>query len=638
MAVAAAAAVASRVAVSTVSTSTFPSALSPSSKLSAPSLRRRQQHSRCRLSSRPEPSSPLHVTRSRRSASSSSSSSSSSYARAEAAAPKTSPSPAPTKAPAKDGNGTASSAANSATETQAQEERKIASSSQDEKKPRDRSADFGQGFDVANLTTLSITVVGASGDLAKKKIFPALFALYYEGFMPKQFTIFGFARSKMTNEELRTMISQNLTCRIDKRKDCGKKMEEFLENCFYHAGQYNSCDSFKELHEKLLEKEGDKHANRIFYMSIPPTIFVPVAQCASTSASSKSGWTRVIVEKPFGRDLESSRELAEGLNNYLTEEQIYRIDHYLGKELIENLTVLRFSNLVFEPLWSRQFIRNVQIIFSEDFGTQGRGGYFDQYGIIRDIMQNHLLQIVALFAMEQPVSLDAEDLRNEKVKLLRCMKTVDVEDLVIGQYKAAKVGGQDHPGYTDDDTVREDSITPTFAACALFINNHRWDGVPFLMKAGKALSNRRTEIRIQFRHVPGSLYKARFGADMDRATNELVIRVQPKEAIYLKINNKVPGLGLKLDRSTLDLQYQDRYNKEIPDSYERLILDVINGDKRLFIRSDELEAAWKIWTPLLHTMEREKMVPELYPYGSRGPIGAHYLAAKYNVRWGDMEA
>ncbi|XP_057949656.1 glucose-6-phosphate 1-dehydrogenase, chloroplastic-like isoform X2 [Malania oleifera] len=485
-------------------------------------------------------------------------------------------------------------------------------------------------------SSVSITVVGASGDLAKKKIFPALFALYYEGCLPKHFTVFGYARSKMTDAELRDMVSRTLTCRIDKRENCGEKMEQFLKRCFYHSGQYDSEENFAQLDKKLKEHEGGRVSNRLFYLSIPPNIFVDAVRCASVSASSADGWTRVIVEKPFGRDSESSASLTRGLKEYLQEDQIFRIDHYLGKELVENLSVLRFSNLIFEPLWSRQYIRNVQFIFSEDFGTEGRGGYFDNYGIIRDIMQNHLLQILALFAMETPVSLDAEDIRNEKVKVLRSMKPLRLENVVIGQYKSHTKGGVTYPAYTDDNTVPKDSLTPTFAAAAVFIENARWDGVPFLMKAGKALHKKGAEIRVQFRHVPGNLYNRNFGTDLDKATNELVIRVQPDEAIYLRINNKVPGLGMRLDRSNLNLHYAARYSKEIPDAYERLLLDAIEGERRLFIRSDELDAAWALFTPVLRELEEKKMMPEYYPYGSRGPVGAHYLAARYNVRWGDL--
>ncbi|KAL0335939.1 UNVERIFIED_CONTAM: Glucose-6-phosphate 1-dehydrogenase, chloroplastic [Sesamum radiatum] len=455
----------------------------------------------------------------------------------------------------------------------------------------------------AGKSTVSITVVGASGDLAKKKIFPALFALYYEDCLPEHFTIFGYARSKMTDAELRNIVSKTLTCRIDKRENCSEKMEQFLNRCFYHSGQYDSQQNFVELDKKLKEHEAGRVASRLFYLSIPPNIFVDAVKCASLSASAANGWTRVIVEKPFGRDSESSAALTRALKQYLEEDQIFRIDHYLGKELVENLSVLRFSNLIFEPLWSRQYIRNVQLIFSEDFGTEGRGGYFDHYGIIRDIMQNHLLQILALFAMETPVSLDAEDIRNEKVKVLRSMKPLRIDDVVIGQYKSHTKGGVSYP--------------------ALFIDNARWDGVPFLMKAGKALHNRRAEIRVQFRHVPGNLYNRNFGTDLDRATNELVIRVQPDEAIYLKINNKVPGLGMRLDRSNLNLLYKARYSKEIPDAYERLLLDAVEGERRLFIRSDELDAAWSLFTPVLKELEEKKIIQNIILMeveGRSGPI------------------
>ncbi|KAL4279147.1 hypothetical protein GQ457_03G007080 [Hibiscus cannabinus] len=501
-----------------------------------------------------------------------------------------------------------------------------------------KELDAKSGFDGnENESTVSITVVGASGDLAKKKIFPALFALYYEDCLPKHFTIYGYARSKMTDAELRNMVSKTLTCRIDKRENCSEKMDQFLKRCFYHSGQYDSEENFSQLDKKLKKQEGGRVSNRLFYLSIPPNIFTEAVKCSSLSASSGNGWTRVIVEKPFGRDSESSAVLTKALKQYLAEDQIFRIDHYLGKELVENLSVLRFANLIFEPLWSRRYIRNVQLIFSEDFGTEGRGGYFDNYGIIRDIMQNHLLQILALFAMETPVSLDAEDIRNEKVKVLRSMRPLRLEDVVVGQYKSHSRGGVTYPSYTDDKTVPKDSLTPTFAAAALFIDNARWDGVPFLMKAGKALHNRGAEIRVQFRHVPGNLYNRNFGTDLDRATNELVIRVQPDEAIFLKINNKVPGLGMRLDRSNLNLHYAARYSKEIPDAYERLLLDAIEGERRLFIRSDELDAAWALFTPVLAELEEKKIIPESYPYGSRGPVGAHYLAARYNVRWGDLD-
>lgn len=512
---------------------------------------------------------------------------------------------------------------------------------------------------------LTVVVVGASGDLAKKKIYPALFALYVDGHLPEHFSVFGYARSKMTDAEFREMIGARLGCRLADGVEAGRRREEFLSRCFYQPGQYDSKEDFGKLDERMAEAESRQSgADRIFYLSIPPNIFTAVAAAASEAASSRRGWTRMIVEKPFGRDLESSKELAASLYEHLTEDQIYRIDHYLGKELIENLTVLRFANLVFEPLWNARHVRDVQVIFSEDFGTEGRGGYFDRYGIVRDVVQNHLLQILALFAMEQPASLSAEDIRDEKVKVLRAMRQVKLEDVVVGQYRgrtvpAAQIEAEEEveevaadgtrttttikrktdkpartlPGYLDDDTVPKGSLTPTFAAVAVFVDNARWDGVPFLLKAGKALHRRAAEIRVRFRDAPGSLYAGRARL----AGNELVLRIQPDEAVYLKINNKVPGLGLNVDQTILDLTYRARYDAQLPDAYERLILDCINGDRRLFIRNDELEVAWEKFTPVLYELEEKRIEPELYPYGSKGPIGAHYLASKYGTRWGDHD-
>lgn len=263
--------------------------------------------------------------------------------------------------------------------------------------------------------------------------------------------------------------------------------------------------------------------------------------------------------------------------------------------------VLRFANHIFSPIWERNVISNVQISFKEELGVEGRGGYFDHYGIIRDVMQNHLMQILALIAMEQPVSLSAEDVRDEKVKVLRCINPLDSNNLVIGQYKATKDGKI--PAYNADPTVEQNSLTPTYAAAVLFINNYRWDGVPFLLRCGKAMDSRKTEIRIQFKDIPANIFK--YSSD-DIQANELVIRVQPDEAIYFKIMNKIPGLSMEMDVSLLDLQYKSNFQVDIPDAYERLILDVVRGDKSLFIRNDELQASWNIFTPVLHEIEQKK--------------------------------
>ncbi|BBN18022.1 glucose-6-phosphate 1-dehydrogenase [Marchantia polymorpha subsp. ruderalis] len=486
---------------------------------------------------------------------------------------------------------------------------------------------------------LTITVLGATGDLATSKIFPALFALYYSGHLPENVAIFGYSRSPLSDEDLRNLISERLTCRVDHAEECGNKTDAFLKRVFYQRGVYNTCDHMETLDSRMLELEGNGPANRVFYLSVPKECLLEVTNCLSASAKSKTGWTRLIVEKPFGDDADSSDKITRGLYQAgFSEDQIYRIDHLLGKELIENLTVLRFSNLVFEPLWSRTYIKNVQFIYSEDWGVcPGKERYFDEQGVIRDLVQSHMLQTIALFAMEPPVTLEGEDIRNEKVKVLRSMRAPTYADVVLGQYKASisKDGKSKIPGYLDEPDVRTNSLTPTFVATVLYIDNSRWDGVPFLVKAGKGLIKHSVEIRIQFRQVPGNLYRERFGYNLDAAANELVLRVQPDEAINLKVNNKVPGLGLQLDSSELNLLYRDKYDGEVPDSYERLILDVIDGDTHLFLRGDELAATWEILTPLLEEIENLKVAPELYTFGGRGPIGAYYLGAQHGVKWAD---
>ncbi len=483
------------------------------------------------------------------------------------------------------------------------------------------------------ITSLSIVVVGASGDLARKKIFPALFALYCQGFLPPQFSIFGFARSKMDNARFREKITEHLTCRYVPGESCAEKMEAFLARCFYISGQYDSCDALLDLYQVMHRIEEGVPRNRIFYLAIPPSIFLDVARALGSAGLVQCGisdpWSRVVIEKPFGRDRASSDVLVQEMGNVFREAQTFRIDHYLGKEVIQNLMVLRFANLVFEPLWNCHYIDNVQISWKEDLSVEGRGGYFDGYGIIRDVMQNHLLQIMSLVAMEPCSKMDAGHICNEKVKVVRQIAPLKLEDIVVGQYTAAEWKGRHMGGYLDDEMVPSDSITPTFAAAVLTIDNDRWKGVPFLIRAGKGLECRTTEIRIQFRNVNTSMYAV---PGEDLAPNELVIRVQPDESIMLTIANKVPGMEMKLKRTQLDLRYQEAFDELIPDAYESLILDVIEGDKSLFIRKDELAAAWDIFTPVLHQLEAEGAKPEPYAFGSRGTTGADALAARYGIR------
>lgn len=472
--------------------------------------------------------------------------------------------------------------------------------------------------------SLCIAVIGATGELARTKVFPALFALYYSGFLPQNVAIFGYSRKALADEDLRSMIEANLTCRVDHHENCEDKLNEFLKRTYYIDAGHDNKDGMVNLNSKMAQIEGTHASNRIFYLAVPQEALLDVALPLADSAQTMHGWNRIIIEKPFGFTSLSSQRVTQSLLSRFEEKQIYRIDHLLGKDLIENLTVLRFSNLVFEPLWSRTYIRNVQVIFSEETATETQGRYFGNYGIIRDIVHSHILQTIALFAMEPPVSLDGEDIRDEKVKVLRSIRKVDFEDVVLGQLKDTSEVDR----YTK-------SMTPTYFAAAMYIDNARWDGVPFLIKTGMGLMKNRAEIRIQFRHVPGNIYRERFGHDIDLDTNELVLRDLPEEAILLKVNNKVPGLGLQLDASELNLLYRDRYDVEVPDSYEHLLLDVLDGDNHLFMRSDELAAAWNVLAPIIHEIDQNRVAPELYEAGDKGPINAYYLAAKHGVRWDD---
>lgn len=481
---------------------------------------------------------------------------------------------------------------------------------------------------------LSVIVIGASGDLALRKIYPALFALYCQDLLPPQFHIVGFARSAMSNDAFRDKVGARLACRYISGGDCAAKTREFLQRCTYVSGQYDSPDSFRQLHDELRHVDPEGDDNRVFYMSIPPFLFLQVAHALHAAGLVKpdqqQGWSRVVIEKPFGSDRESSDELTRSMAQVFSEPQTFRIDHYLGKEVIQNLMVLRFANLIFDPIWNRSCIQSVRITWMEDLSLEGRAGYFDQYGIIRDVMQNHLLQMMALVAMEQPVGLDSVYVRDEKVKALRAVPPLTLNDIVVGQYTAGALNGKQHFGYLDEEGVPKDSITATYACAALRVKNRRWDGVPFLIRAGKGLHTSMTEIRIRFQRMPGNIFEHATG---HLSANELVIRVQPDAGISFRIVNKVPGLGIKLDESYLDLSYARAFEGDIPDAYESLILDVIQGDKSLFIRADELEAAWDIFTPVLRELEEKRIQPEPYVFGGTGPASADALAARFNVRW-----
>lgn len=478
-----------------------------------------------------------------------------------------------------------------------------------------------------------IILLGASGDLAKKKIYPTFWNLFKDELVPKNTLFVGYARSKITSDAILEKAKPFLKVKPEEED----KFKEFSKVCYYVAGSYDKSESYANLNQELLKLEQGSVSKRLFYLALPPSVYKPVCTMLKENCESKSpdGWTRVVIEKPFGKDLESSNSLSNHINELFTEKQIYRIDHYLGKEMVQNLMILRFGNVIFSPLYNRNNIQSVTITFKENIGTWLRGGYYDEFGIIRDILQNHITQVLALVAMEKPPSLDGDDIRSEKVKVLKCIKPIEAKDIVLGQYigdaESKVVSEESKYGYTDDETVPKGSKTPTFACVTLNISNERWDGVPFILKAGKALNEKKGEIRIQFKDVPGDIFQ-------NTQRNELVIRVQPDEAIYCKMMTKRPGMHFDPVETELDLTYKARYEGvPLPDAYDRLILDVFKGNQLNFVRSDELSEAWRIFTPILHQYENENQDEKIklhhYKFGSRGPEAADELAKSLGYKY-----
>jgi len=472
-----------------------------------------------------------------------------------------------------------------------------------------------------------VIVFGASGDLAKKKTYPALFGLFKNGLLPKDVHIVGYARTKMDEAEYHKRTTSYLK-NPDNASEVSAKIEDFKKLSTYISGGYEDAPSFQNLNRHLesIEKNYQrKEYNRVFYLALPPSVFVPVSKHVRENCYAQNGVNRIIIEKPFGSDLDSCRDLLSNVKQSWTEDETFRIDHYLGKEMVKNLLVLRFANVALGNNWDKNSISNVQITFKEPFGTEGRGGYFDEFGIIRDVLQNHLLQVLSILTMERPVSFASEDIRNEKVKVLRAIPPIERKDTVLGQYVAAN----GKPGYLDDDSVPKDSVCPTFAATVLWIHNERWEGVPFVLKAGKALNEAKVEVRVQFKDVTQGIFK-------EISRNELVIRIQPSEAVYLKMNTKSPGLNFRAVPTEMDLTYKRRFTDlKVPEAYESLILDAFKGDHSNFVRDDELDVAWKIFTPILHWIDGKdgsRPRPSPYPYGSRGPKELDQFIASYGYR------
>ncbi|GGG47535.1 glucose-6-phosphate 1-dehydrogenase [Croceivirga lutea] len=478
-----------------------------------------------------------------------------------------------------------------------------------------------------------LVIFGASGDLTARKLVPALFNLFVSENLPKNFVVLGASRSDMSDEDFRKRVVTESKYLKDKREELNTNDLEKFANCFYYHDLGGSYDTDYSNLKKRIEDLKSKHntsGNIIYYLSTPPSLYETIAQNLADAGMStqKNGWKRMIVEKPFGYSLETAKELNNGLQKHFEEHQIYRIDHYLGKETVQNLLVTRFANSIFEPLWNRNYIHHVEITNAEDGGVEKRGGYYDKSGALRDMFQNHLLQIVSLIIMEPPISDAPEDIRDEKVKALRSLQIMKDEktlfnNTIRAQYMPSTIDGEKVKGYREEEGVAEDSTTETYAAVKFFVDNWRWQGVPFYVRTAKRMPTKVTEVVIHFKTPHHQIFQ---DSGMSSKDNKLIIRIQPDEGILIKFGVKVPGQGFKVERANLDFYYADLAETNVMEAYERLLLDAMQGDATLYARADEVEAAWAFVDPILDYWANGKDV-RMYGYaaGVWGPENADDL-------------
>jgi glucose-6-phosphate 1-dehydrogenase len=488
-----------------------------------------------------------------------------------------------------------------------------------------------------------MVIFGASGDLTARMLMPALAKLAKDRALPDGFFVVGVARSPMTDGEFRSAMQAAVAKFTTDPLQVSELPPELAERLFYVTGDFQDAATYRKLRTVLgraRRKGSPCPENHVFYLATPPDADpVIVAQLGRVGLASeeKGCFSRVVVEKPFGHDLESARSLNAEIHRVFREDQIFRIDHYLGKETVQNILVLRFANGVFEPLWNRRYVDNVQIAVAESIGVGHRAGYYESAGILRDMFQNHLLQLLCLTAMEAPVRLDAESVRGEKVKVLRSIRPIPVEDVddwaVRGQYGPGVVDGEQVPGYRQEPGVSRASATPTYAAVRFFIDNWRWAGVPFYVRSGKRLAKRTTEVAIEFRDVPHtSMFVKEGGARLEK--NVLRLKIQPDEGISLQFLAKIPGAGMRVTPESMDFPY-DQLGAAQHGGYERLLLDIMHGDATLFTRGDEVEEAWRVVTPLLAAWEKKRPrdFPN-YPAGTMGPeTSANTFIERDGRRW-----
>ncbi len=480
-------------------------------------------------------------------------------------------------------------------------------------------------------------IFGASGDLTKRKLIPAIYSLFVQNLLPESFALLGVSRTHLDDATFRA--NMKLALQEFREIDDHTKEDEFLDKVYYQAINTEDVNDYRILKKKIhdLRVKNTISGNAIYYLSTPPNLYgiIPKNLAAHKMNDESGGWKRLIIEKPFGYDLKSAELLKQEILDSWNESQIYRIDHYLGKETVQNLLVTRFSNGIFEPLWNRNFIDHVEVTSAENIGVEGRGGYYESSGALRDMVQNHLLQVVALVAMEPPTSLEADSIRNEILKVIQSFRPIKKEEVktvaIRGQYIASKVKGEQLIGYREENGVASDSTTETFAALKFYIDNWRWGGIPFYIRTGKRLPTRVTEVVIHFKQTPHFLFKK--NGEMN-SHNQLVIRIQPDEGILLKFGMKIPGQGFDVQTVNMDFHYSDLSVERIPSAYERLIYDSMKGDSTLFARTEEVMALWKFLTPVLAAWENDKDIPLFgYPAGSWGPEKADDLIDGASMTW-----